>query len=49
MVEHNLPVVRGLCNRVTVLARGEVIARGTYDSVSADPRVVEAYLGTPHA
>ena len=49
MVEHNLPVVKGLCNRVTVLARGEVIARGTYDSVSADPRVVEAYLGTPHA
>ncbi|MFP1644695.1 ABC transporter ATP-binding protein [Pontitalea aquivivens] len=49
MVEHNLPVVRGLCDRVTVLARGEVIARGRYDEVSADPRVVEAYLGAHHA
>jgi branched-chain amino acid transport system ATP-binding protein len=49
MVEHNLPVVRGLCNRVTVLARGEVISRGNYDSVSADPKVIEAYLGAHHA
>lgn len=49
MVEHNLAVVQGLCRRVTVLARGQVIARGTYDEVAADPRVVEAYLGAPHA
>ncbi|MBN9038490.1 MAG: ABC transporter ATP-binding protein [Rhizobiales bacterium] len=49
MVEHNLAVVKGLCHRVTVLARGQVIARGTYDEVAGDPRVVEAYLGKPHA
>jgi branched-chain amino acid transport system ATP-binding protein len=49
MVEHNLPVVEGLCDNVTVLARGQVIARGTYSEVSADARVVEAYLGTAHA
>ncbi|WP_417722483.1 ABC transporter ATP-binding protein [Salipiger sp.] len=49
MVEHNLPVVSGLCDRVTVLARGQVISRGTYDEVAADPLVVEAYLGTAHA
>jgi branched-chain amino acid transport system ATP-binding protein len=49
MVEHNLAVVKGLCHRVTVLARGQIIARGTYDEVASDPRVVEAYLGKPHA
>lgn len=49
MVEHNLPVVSGLCDRVTVLARGQVIARGTYDEIARDSRVVEAYLGTAHA
>ena len=45
MVEHNLSVVRDLCDRITVLARGEVLAEGSYAEVSADPRVVEAYLG----
>ena len=49
MVEHNLPVVKGLCDRVTVLARGQVIARGTYEEVASDRRVVEAYLGKSHA
>jgi branched-chain amino acid transport system ATP-binding protein len=49
MVEHNLPVVSGLCDRVTVLARGQVIARGNYDEVARDARVIEAYLGSSHA
>ncbi|MFV0384928.1 ABC transporter ATP-binding protein [Paracoccus sp. (in: a-proteobacteria)] len=49
MVEHNLPVVSGLCDRVTVLARGQVISRGSYDQVAADPQVIEAYLGAAHA
>ncbi|WP_210494392.1 ABC transporter ATP-binding protein [Microvirga antarctica] len=48
MVEHNLGVVADLCDRVTVLARGEILADGSYESVSADPRVREAYLGTEH-
>jgi branched-chain amino acid transport system ATP-binding protein len=48
MVEHNLHVVADLCDRVTVLARGEILADGTYDEVSADPRVREAYMGTEH-
>ncbi|MGO4573852.1 ABC transporter ATP-binding protein [Microvirga sp. 2TAF3] len=48
MVEHNLHVVADLCDRVTVLARGEILADGTYDDVSADPRVREAYMGTEH-
>src|SRR3989442_10998952 len=48
MVEHNLGVVASLSHRITVLARGEVIAEGDYKSVSKDPTVVAAYLGTEH-
>ncbi len=46
MVEHNLSVVADLCSRITVLARGEILADGTYEEVSRDPAVVEAYMGT---
>ncbi|AJE49156.1 ABC transporter ATP-binding protein [Celeribacter indicus] len=46
MVEHNLSVVRNLCDRITVLQRGEVIAEGSYAQVSANPQVREAYIGT---
>lgn len=48
MVEHNLSVVSGLSDAITVLARGEVLAEGTYEKVSKEPRVVEAYLGVAH-
>lgn len=46
MVEHNLSVVRDLCDTITVLQRGEIIAQGGYDSVAADARVREAYIGS---
>jgi branched-chain amino acid transport system ATP-binding protein len=46
MVEHNLSVVSTLSDHITVLARGEVLAQGDYGSVSTNPAVVEAYLGT---
>ena len=49
MVEHNLSVVSTLSDRITVLARGQVLAEGDYEAVSKDPRVVEAYIGTGHA
>ncbi len=49
MVEHNLSVVADLCDRITVLTRGQVLAEGDYETVSADPAVREAYLGTGHA
>lgn len=46
MVEHNLDVVEDLCDRVTVLQRGEILAEGDYREVSTDDRVREAYMGT---
>jgi branched-chain amino acid transport system ATP-binding protein len=49
MVEHNLSVVEGLCDTITVLTRGRILAEGDYASVSANPEVIAAYLGTPHA
>ncbi|UYG03833.1 ABC transporter ATP-binding protein [Halomonas sp. LR3S48] len=45
MVEHNLGVVAELCDRITVLARGEVLVEGDYATVSRDPRVIESYIG----
>ncbi|MFP6847256.1 MAG: ABC transporter ATP-binding protein [Pseudomonas sp.] len=49
MVEHNLSVVSQLCDRITVLARGAILAEGDYASVSANPLVREAYLGSEAA
>ncbi len=46
LVEHNLKVVSGLCDRITVLARGSVLAEGDYGEGSRNPDVVAAYLGT---
>ena len=48
MVEHNLSVVADLSDRITVLARGESLAEGSYAEVSANPAVIEAYMGTGH-
>lgn len=49
MVEHNLSVVADLCTRITVLQRGRELTTGTYDEVSADPRVRSAYMGEADA
>ncbi|MBV8188586.1 MAG: ABC transporter ATP-binding protein [Alphaproteobacteria bacterium] len=46
MVEHNMSVVADLSDTITVLARGEVLAEGPYQTVSQNPAVVEAYVGT---
>ena len=49
MVEHNLSVVADLCDHITVLQRGEILAEGDYATVSNNPDVVQAYLGHGHA
>ena len=49
MVEHNLSVVAGLCDYVTVMTRGAVLAEGDYATVSANPDVIAAYIGTDDA
>ncbi len=45
LVEHNLSVVSTLCDRITVLQHGEVLAEGNYAEVSKNPAVVTAYMG----
>lgn len=46
MVEHNLSVVAALADEISVLAQGRLLARGSYAEVSADPQVIEAYIGS---
>ncbi len=46
MVEHNLSVVSHLCDRITVLTRGSILAEGTYDEVSSNRQGLEAYVGS---
>lgn len=46
IVEHNMDFVMGLCDRVTVLDYGTVVAAGPPEIIRQDPRVLDAYLGT---
>jgi len=47
MIEHDMSVVFGLADRISVVVYGEVIASGRPEQIRADPRVKEAYLGQP--
>jgi branched-chain amino acid transport system ATP-binding protein len=46
MVEHNMNVVSGICDRISVLQRGAILAEGSYAEVSSNPQVMEAYMGS---
>ena len=47
MIEHDMDVVRDVSDRVVVLDHGETLAQGTFEEVSTNPEVIEAYLGRP--
>jgi branched-chain amino acid transport system ATP-binding protein len=48
MVEHNMSVVAGISDIITVLQHGSILAEGPYAEVSRNPQVKEAYMGTAH-
>ena len=45
LIEHQMQVVMGVCEHITVMDFGEVIARGSPQEIQANDRVIEAYLG----
>jgi branched-chain amino acid transport system ATP-binding protein len=47
IIEHDMPVVFGIADAITVMAQGAILASGTAKEISADERVREAYLGRP--
>jgi branched-chain amino acid transport system ATP-binding protein len=49
VIEHDMELVRSICQRVIVMDAGQIVAQGPFEEVSQDQHVVEAYLGRPVA
>jgi branched-chain amino acid transport system ATP-binding protein len=47
VIEHDMELVRSICERVIVMDAGQIVAQGPFEQVANDPHVVEAYLGRP--
>jgi ABC-type branched-subunit amino acid transport system ATPase component len=47
LIEHDMRVVMGICQRVIVMDFGEIIAEGSPEQIRTDPKVIAAYLGEP--
>ena len=48
LVEHDMRLIMNICDQITVLNYGEVLASGTPEAIRRDPKVIEFYLGTTH-
>jgi len=49
VIEHDMPLITAVSDRLVAMDQGQVIVTGSPDEVLADPAVVAAYLGTDHA
>jgi branched-chain amino acid transport system ATP-binding protein len=47
VIEHDMEMVRSICQRVIVMDAGEIVAQGTFEEIANNKSVVEAYLGVP--
>jgi len=47
IIEHDMELAQDICDRIIVMDAGKIVAQGTFDEISHDPHVMEAYLGVP--